>query len=1186
MKKELRNLMLGLALFTTLFSCRLNNELSIVESEKLVSVMVSPANGAIESSSVNVKGQVMTTVGLKTAQFFFQETNSPTIEVVNGNSIGDDVVTVSAQLTLPQKGVYRIWLKALSLSNTVALSEPVYLQVTQFIQTASTNDSSSSASSSEYSSASSQSSSSSATGSDTLPPVVSFNPPAGTYTNAVNLILEASDNQDAHPTIFYTTNGTVPNQTYNSALALSSDTTVYVTAVDASGNQSGVTQAFYHVVQDTEAPNLLLGTYEGTYTNQVSVSLSASDNADNHPIIYYTTNGSTPSKQSDVFSGSITLQTNENASRTITVKAIAVDQSGNQSSVLTASYTVVAHEQLVFYFKNTSWNSVNAYTWTDVSGSATKYSGDWPGTNMTQLANGWYRVVIDGISKCNIIFSENGANQSADQLDKTGGWYNGETDTWTSSDPDDSTPPVVSWIAPSEGGTISGTVLLSVSASDDNQVSKVVYQINDRVIGESATTPFGFSWDSTADISTGSYQLTAIAEDGAGNRATNTLNIYGNNPAIPPVAKAGSDQVVVLKNGSATAHLNASASYDPDGNIVSYSWSDGSQSASGVSADFVYSSLGTNVVTLTVTDNDGAYSSTTVTVIVSDKADLPFFSWDNAEVYFVISDRFYNGNPNNDRNYGRKVKDEYGSGAIAAGTFHGGDIKGLTLKLQQGYFTNLGVNAIWITAPYEQIHGWCGGGSANDFPHYAYHGYYPLDWTMMDRNMGTIAEMREFVETAHAQGIRVIMDIVMNHVGYNDLLDAAKYGYGGVTVSEADAANFVSGWDYLNSQFQYNNTSAWDGWWSGSWVRAGDNGSIYNNAVDINSDEIKGNTSSLPDVKTEETSDVGVAPILQTKWSMETSAEYTNWINPSAANLRQDLHIAPADYQIKWLAAWVREFGIDGFRVDTAKHVDRYRWGQLKSACEQALSDWRNDSSKMPNDIAKSWTNDFWMTGEVYGAGYGKADEYANNGFDSLINFNFPKDGNVNGIGSTWAEYAGYLNVTVGETWNTLSYLSSHDKGLSDRGNMINEGTTLLLSPGAVQIFYGDENARPWGDGSSTSDSMQGSRSDYVWGDHPEVLTHWQKLGTFRNRHVAVGAGTQDDLGNNFYGRQYSKGGVTDKVIIGVAQSGTVTVNVSSYFSDGTLLRDAYTGDTATVSGGSVSFSVGANGVVLIEEAN
>ncbi len=78
------------------------------------------------------------------------------------------------------------------------------------------------------------------------------------------------------------------------------------------------------------------------------------------------------------------------------------------------------------------------------------------------------------------------------------------------------------------------------------------------------------------------------------------------------------------------------------------------------------------------------------------------FDWHNATVYFVLTDRFENGDPSNDQSYGR-----HKDGMAEIGTFHGGDLRGLTNKLD--YLQQLGVNALWISAPFEQIHGWVGG---------------------------------------------------------------------------------------------------------------------------------------------------------------------------------------------------------------------------------------------------------------------------------------------------------------------------------------------------------------------------------------------------------------------------------------------------------------------------------------------
>jgi len=92
------------------------------------------------------------------------------------------------------------------------------------------------------------------------------------------------------------------------------------------------------------------------------------------------------------------------------------------------------------------------------------------------------------------------------------------------------------------------------------------------------------------------------------------------------------------------------------------------------------------------------------------------FTWGNATVYFVITDRFCNGDTLNDINYGRRV--DYGSERLNAATFHGGDFKGMLAKAKEGCFASMGIDVVWMTDVYEQIHGWMtGSGPVNDFPH-------------------------------------------------------------------------------------------------------------------------------------------------------------------------------------------------------------------------------------------------------------------------------------------------------------------------------------------------------------------------------------------------------------------------------------------------------------------------------------
>jgi len=104
------------------------------------------------------------------------------------------------------------------------------------------------------------------------------------------------------------------------------------------------------------------------------------------------------------------------------------------------------------------------------------------------------------------------------------------------------------------------------------------------------------------------------------------------------------------------------------------------------------------------------------------------------------------------------------------------------------------------------------------------------------------------------------------------------------------------------------------------------------------------------------------------------------------------------------------------------------------------------------------------------------------------------------------------------------------------------------------------------------------------WGANADVLAHWSKLGQFRKNNFAVGAGSQTDLGNSTYGRTKTISGFVNNVVIKLGASGSTSVSVAGFFADGDLVRDAYTNATATVASGSVTFTAGAEGVILIEK--
>ena len=552
---------------------------------------------------------------------------------------------------------------------------------------------------------------------------------------------------------------------------------------------------------------------------------------------------------------------------------------------------------------------------------------------------------------------------------------------------------------------------------------------------------------------------------------------------------------------------------------------------------------------------------------VSAEGDPSTFSWDNATVYFLITDRFKNGDTSNDNAYGRQDINLGDNRAL----MHGGDFAGITQAINDNYFNDLGVNAIWLTAPYEQIHGYIQGGPG--YAHYSYHGYYVLDYTETDQALGSKEEFRKLVDTAHEHGIRIIMDIVMNHAGYNSLKDMNDYGFGNLkdgweaVYNGGDVDNYHSVIDYDNG------ADKWGKWWGPDWIRCG----VAGYTEGEGGSDLTRCLEGLPDFRTESTTQVGIPPLLQTKWGMEGTL--------AAKTAKYGSTGTVTGYISTWLSEWVREFGVDGFRCDTAKHVEFGSWKQLKDKCVEALADWKkNNPDKKLDDLP------FWMTGECWDHGVGKDGYYTQGGFDSMINFECTGGGilDAGSVGGKYSDYAAAINTD--DSFNVLTYMSSHDTTLA-RGDNYYLGSAFLMLPGAVQIFYGDETAREKVSG--FDDSFKAGhclRSDMNWGQNDDLLAHWQKVGTFRNKHIAVGAGANVSLTASSgvaFGRTYKKNGIEDNIIgvVGAAANTDVTINVGDVFEDNTTVMNYYDESVYAVVDGTVTVNSGEHGTILLEKS-
>lgn len=510
------------------------------------------------------------------------------------------------------------------------------------------------------------------------------------------------------------------------------------------------------------------------------------------------------------------------------------------------------------------------------------------------------------------------------------------------------------------------------------------------------------------------------------------------------------------------------------------------------------------------------------------KKEVPFF-WESANIYFLLTDRFNKGNTNKSTHFDRNGE----TGPLRG--FEGGNLQGITQKIKEGYFTDLGVNAIWFTPIVEQIHGATDEGTGMT---YGYHGYWAKDWTAIDPNFGTRKDLENLVKTAHSKGIRILLDVVLNHTG---------------PMTDKDPV------------------------WPKEWVRTEPKCEFttYENTTACTLVE------NLPDILTESDEPVKLPDALLAKWKEE--GRLSQELDELQLFFeRTGYPRAPRFYIIKWLTDYINDFGVDGFRVDTVRHVNESAWADLRKEADHAFGTWKK---KHPGQILDD--SPFYMVGEVYNYGISggrefdfgdKKVDFFNHGFQSLINFDLKIDAHKE-YEQVFSKYSRLLNTKL-KGKCVLNYLTSHDDGNpfdKERKKPYHSANMLLLAPGASQVYYGDETAR-----SLIIEGTQGDatlRSFMNWEDlgsleqTKKIHGHWQKLGRFRRDHPAIGAGKHKRLAKSPYvfSRSYSTGDFKDKVVVGLnLPKGKKSLKVKGFFGDGTTLYDTYSETEVTVIKGKV----------------
>ena len=460
-------------------------------------------------------------------------------------------------------------------------------------------------------------------------------------------------------------------------------------------------------------------------------------------------------------------------------------------------------------------------------------------------------------------------------------------------------------------------------------------------------------------------------------------------------------------------------------------------------------------------------------------------SWRDAVLYFAIVDRFADGDSMNNRHVD----------VTAKGAFHGGDLRGLSEHLDE--ISDLGVTALWITPVVQNIPGFVTGAG---FPDWAYHGYWADDFTRLDPRFGGEADLKALVDRCHARGIRVLLDVVYNHVGYG-----SKY--------------------LTNPRTR-------------TWVRTEETGTC-------GSDDLTSCISGLPDLKTE-------------------------W---------KDV----ADYLFRAHLGLARRVGLDGFRLDTVKHVAHDFWKEHRRRTRKELG---------PG---------FFLLGEVWGGDAESLDPWFE-GDEMDAGFDFSFQGSVLGFlegRGRAAAFDRYLKSRerVRPGYLLAHFLSSHDvpgalwqlKGDEERFRLA--AVLQFTAPGIPVIYYGDEVARLGGD-------WPENRSDMPWGDRAirpgagrarddSLRSDYRRLIGIRRAHPAISRGRHASLSSEgdllVFARQDSLSG--DAVIVAVNRGPTAAIASVAAPTGWTGAFDAWNATKVVLTEGKLAFTVGPRAArILVKE--
>ncbi|MES5825052.1 pullulanase-type alpha-1,6-glucosidase [Streptomyces sp. RG80] len=438
------------------------------------------------------------------------------------------------------------------------------------------------------------------------------------------------------------------------------------------------------------------------------------------------------------------------------------------------------------------------------------------------------------------------------------------------------------------------------------------------------------------------------------------------------------------------------------------------------------------------------------------------------QFYFVLPDRFANGDTGNDKGGLTGTRLTTGYDPTDKGFYQGGDLKGLTKKLD--YIKGMGTTAIWMAPIFKNqpVQGTGNDASAG------YHGYWITDFTQVDPHFGTNQDLENLISKAHAKGMKVFFDVITNHTA--DVVDYEEKSYG-----------------YLSK---------------GAFPYLTEDGEPFDD-----SDYADGKRD-FPEVDTDS------FPRTPTVAAAKKDVKVPSWLNdPTMYHNRGDSTFAgessdQGDFSglddlwterpevvsgmEKIYEKWVRDFRIDGFRIDTVKHVNTEFWTQWATALDAYA--------------AKKGRDDFFMFGEVYSADTNITSPYVTQGrLDATLDFPFQEaarqyasqGGSAQRLASVFGDDYKYTTDKA-NAYEQVTFLGNHDMGrigtflkqdnpkatdaeILAKDRLANE--LMFLSRGNPVVYYGDEQGftGAGGDKDARQTMFASKTADYL--DDDEIGT-------------------------------------------------------------------------------------------------